>query len=128
MSETEKITVNMSVVDLGKIDLLVQEGLYSNRTDLIRTAIRNQIKNHEFELQQSVQRNSFGIGVINYNRKDLEEAKAEGKSLKITIIGLLHLSNDIPPDLAAETIESIRVMGVFRAPEALKQALADRIE
>ena len=128
MSETEKITVNMSVVDLGKIDLLVQEGLYSNRTDLIRTAIRNQIKNHEFELQQSVQRNSFGIGVINYNRKDLEEAKAEGKSLKITIIGLLHLSNDISPDLAAETIESIRVMGVFRAPEALKQALADRIE
>jgi Arc/MetJ-type ribon-helix-helix transcriptional regulator len=128
MSETEKITINMSVVDLGKIDLLVQEGLYSNRTDLIRTAIRNQIKNHEFELQQSVQRNSFGIGVINYNRKDLEEAKAEGKSLKITIIGLLHLSNDISPDLAAETIESIRVMGVFRAPEALKQALADRIE
>ena len=128
MSETEKITINMSVVDLGKIDLLVQEGLYSNRTDLIRTAIRNQIKNHEFELQQSVQRNSFGIGVINYNRKDLEEAKAEGKSLKITIIGLLHLSNDISPDLAAETIESIRVMGVFRGPEALKQALADRIE
>jgi Arc/MetJ-type ribon-helix-helix transcriptional regulator len=128
MSETEKITINMSVVDLGKIDLLVQEGLYSNRTDLIRTAIRNQIKTHEFELQQSVQRNSFGIGVINYNRKDLEEAKAEGKSLKITIIGLLHLSNDISPDLAAETIESIRVMGVFRAPEALKQALADRIE
>jgi Arc/MetJ-type ribon-helix-helix transcriptional regulator len=128
MSETEKITINMSVVDLGKIDLLVQEGLYSNRTDLIRTAIRNQIKNHEFELQQSVQRNSFGIGVINYNRKDLEEAKAEGKLLKITIIGLLHLSNDISPDLAAEAIESIRVMGVFRAPEAVKQALADRIE
>ena len=128
MSETEKITINMSVVDLGKIDLLVQEGLYSNRTDLIRTAIRNQILTHEFELQQSVQRNSFGIGVINYNRKDLEGAKAEGKSLKITIIGLLHLSNDISPELAAETIESIRVMGVFRAPEALKQALADRIE
>ena len=128
MSETDKITINMSVVDLGKIDLLVQEGLYSNRTDLIRTAIRNQIKTHEFELQQSVQRNSFGIGVINYSRKDLEDAKAEGKSLKITIIGLLHLSNDISPELAAETIESIRVMGVFRAPEALKQALADRIE
>ena len=128
MSETEKITVNMNVVDLGKIDLLVQEGLYSNRTDFIRTAIRNQIQTHDFELQQSVHRHSFGIGVYHFNRRDLEKVKAEGKSLTITAIGLLDLSDDIPPELAAETIEKIRVMGAFRAPEAIKQALADRIE
>jgi Arc/MetJ-type ribon-helix-helix transcriptional regulator len=128
MSETEKITINMSVVDLGKIDLLVQEGLYSNRTDFIRTAIRNQTKAHDFELQQSVRRHSFGIGVYHFNREDLEKVKAEGKSLTITAIGLLHLAEDISPELAAETIEKIRVRGVFRAPEAVKQALADRVD
>ncbi len=128
MSETEKITINMSVFDLGKIDLLVQEGLYSNRTDFIRTAIRNQIKSHDFELQQSVRRHSFGIGVYHFNRADLERVKAEGKSLTITAIGFLHLSKDISPKLAAETIEKIRVRGVFRVPEAVKQALADRVE
>jgi Arc/MetJ-type ribon-helix-helix transcriptional regulator len=127
MSETEKITVNMSVVDLGKIDLLVQEGLFSNRTDFIRTAIRNQLENHEFELTQSVMRHSFGIGVFSYNRKDLEDAKAEGKSIKFTVIGLLRLANDISPELAAQTVEEVHVRGVFRAPAAVKEALADRI-
>ena len=128
MSETEKITINMSVVDLGKIDLLVQEGLYSNRTDLIRTAIRNQMQSHDFEIQQSVRRHAFGIGVYHFNRQDLEKVKSEGKSLTITVIGLLHLSEDISPELAAETIEKVHVRGVIRAPEAVKQALADRIE
>ena len=128
MSETEKITINMSVVDLGKIDLLVQEGLYSNRTDFIRTAIRSQIKTNDFELQQSVQRHSFGIGVYHFSRQDLEKVKAEGKTLTITAIGLLHLSDDISPELAVETIEKIRVSGVFRAPDAVISALADRIE
>ncbi len=128
MSETEKITINMSVVDLGKIDLLVQEGLFSNRTDFIRTAIRNQIKTHDFELQQSVRRHSFGIGVYHFNRQDLEKVKAEGKMLTITAIGLLHLSDDISPELAAETIEKIRIRGVIRAPDAVIGALADRIE
>jgi Arc/MetJ-type ribon-helix-helix transcriptional regulator len=78
MSETEKITINMSVVDLGKIDLLVQEGLYSNRTDFFRTAIRNQIKSHDFELQQSVYRHSYGIGAFHFNRADPEKVKSEG--------------------------------------------------
>lgn len=127
MSETEKITINMSVVDLGKIDLLVQEGLYSNRTDFIRTAIRNQLENHDFELTQSVMRHSFGIGVFSYNRKELEKAKAEGKLIKFTVIGLLRLANDITPELALQTVEEVHVMGVFKAPEAVKEALADRI-
>ena len=128
MSETEKITINMSVVDLGTIDLLVQEGLYSNRTDFIRTAIRSQLKSHDFELQQSVRRHSFGIGVYHFSRADLEQVKSEAKTLTITAIGLLHLSDDISPELADETIEEIRVRGAFRAPAAVKQALADRIK
>lgn len=88
----------------------------------------NQIKSHDFELQQSVRRHSFGIGVYHFNRADLERVKAEGKSLTITAIGLLHLAEDISPELVAETIEKIRVRGVFRAPEAVKQALADRVD
>lgn len=128
MADTEKITINMSAVDLGKVDLLVQEGLYSNRTDFIRTAIRSQLEKHTIEVQQSVSRHSYGIGVFGYNKADLESAKARGQKMKFTVLGLLHLSNDIPPSLATEVIESIQVRGIFQASDQVKNALADRIK
>jgi Arc/MetJ-type ribon-helix-helix transcriptional regulator len=128
MPDTEKITINMSAVDLGKIDLLVQEGMYSNRTDFIRTAIRSQLEKHTFEIQQTVTRHSFVIGVLTYSRSDLEKYRAKGEKMTIAIMGLLHLHEDISPNLAEEVIESIRVRGVFIASEAVKAALADRME
>jgi Arc/MetJ-type ribon-helix-helix transcriptional regulator len=127
MPETEKITINMSAVDLGKIDLLVHEGLYSNRTDFIRTAIRSQMEKHTFEIQQSITRHSYAIGVLSYNRADFEKWKIKNQKVTIAVVGLLHLQNDIPPELASEVVESIQVRGVFIASEALKAALADRI-
>jgi len=126
MADTEKITINMSPVDLGKIDLLVQEGLYTNRTDFIRTAIRNQITTHDFELQQSVTRHSFGIGIFGYNRSSLEKAKTAGNKMRFSVIGVLNLSNDIPPELADEVIESVWVLGTFKASDEVKAVLADR--
>ncbi len=128
MPETEKITINMSAVDLGKIDLLVQEGLYSNRTDFIRTAIRSQVEKHTFEIQQSVERHSYVIGVVTYNRADFEKWKAKNEKLSLAIVGLLHLQDDIPPALAAEVVESIKVRGIFSASVAVKAAIADRIK
>jgi Arc/MetJ-type ribon-helix-helix transcriptional regulator len=127
MSDTEKITINMGAVDLGKIDLLVQEGSYTNRTDFIRTAIRNQIDKHNTEIQQSVARNSFVIGALIYSRSDLERVIAKGESRKLKIIGLLHLQNDITPEIAQHAIESLQVLGIFQASEAVKSALADRM-
>ena len=127
MPESEKITINMGAVDLGKVDLLVQEGLYSNRTDFIRTAIRSQLDKHQFEVQQSVARYSFLIGVLRYDRKNLEHLKAKGQRIKITVIGMLTLAKDIPVELATEVIESVRVHGVFHARESVKAALADRM-
>ena len=128
MPETEKITINMPAVDLGKIDLLVQEGLYSNRTDFIRTAIRAQVEKHTFEIQQSVTRHSYVIGVLTYNRADFEKRKEKNEKLHIAIVGLLHLQEDISPDLAAEVVASIQVRGIFIASEAVKVALADRMQ
>lgn len=128
MPDTEKITINMSAVDLGKIDLLVQEGLYSNRTDFIRTAIRSQMEKHTFEIQQSVTRHSYVIGVLTYNRADFEKRKQKDEKLKIAIVGLLHFQDDISPELASEVVESIQVRGIFIASEAVKAAIADRIE
>lgn len=127
MPEPEKITINMSPVDLGKIDLLVQEGLYSNRTDFIRTAIRNLLDKHNIEIQQSVTRHSYTIGALVYDKSDFEKYKAKGEKINITVVGFLHLANDIPPDLARDVIESIQVRGAFHASEVLKSALADRI-
>lgn len=128
MPDTEKITINMSAVDLGKVDLLVQEGLYSNRTDFIRTAIRSQLEKHTAEVQQSVSRHSYGIGVFGYNKADLEAARGKGQKMKITVLGLLHLSSDITPSLASEVIESVQVRGIFQASDAVKAALADRMK
>ena len=128
MSDTEKITINMSAVDLGKVDLLVNEGLYSNRTDFIRTAIRSQLEKHTFEIQQSVTRHSFVIGVMSYNRADLEKRKQKGKKLSLSVIGMLQLHDDIPADLALEVIEEIKVRGMFNASDAVKAALTDRMK
>jgi Arc/MetJ-type ribon-helix-helix transcriptional regulator len=126
MVDSEKITINIGVVDLGKVDLLVEEGFYANRTDFIRTAIRNQLSRHEDELRRTSARQA-AVGVLVYSRKHLEEVKAAGRRLKISVIGMLVLQDDVPPELARETIESIKVSGVFRARQALKEALSDRI-
>lgn len=128
MPDTEKITINMSAVDLGKVDLLVQEGLYSNRTDFIRTAIRNQLDRHNLEIQQSVSRHSYVIGVLVYDKTDLEKRKMKGEKLDLKVIGLLHLANDINPELAREVIESIQIRGVLQASDAVRSALADRMK
>ena len=128
MPDTEKITINMSAVDLGKVDLLVQEGLYSNRTDFIRTAIRNLLDKHSPEIQQSVTRHSYSIGALTYDKSDLEKLRTKGEKINLTLVGFLHLTSDIPPELALEVIESIEVRGVFHASEALKAALTERIK
>ena len=128
MPETEKITINMSAVDLGKVDLLVQEGLYANRTDFIRTAIRYQLDKHNLEIQQSVTRHSYVIGMLVYDRTDLEKIKAKGEKLELKLIGYLNLANNISPELASEVITSIQLRGLFQASEAVKAALADRMK
>jgi Arc/MetJ-type ribon-helix-helix transcriptional regulator len=127
MAETEKITINMSVVDLGKVDLLVEEGFYQNRTDFIRTAIRNQLDKHETEVQSAVGRNSFVLGILIYSRSDLEQIIAKGERRKCNIIGMLVLDNDVTPELALRAFESIRVHGVFHASPEVKEALKDRM-
>lgn len=128
MPDQEKITINLSAVDLGKIDLLVQESLYSNRTDFIRTAIRNLLDKHSLEIQQSVTRHTYVVGALIYDRDDLEKRQAKGEKIEINVVGFLRLANDIPPELAREVIESIQVHGSFQASEAVKIALADRMK
>ena len=128
MADTEKITFNANAVELGKIDLLVEQGHYVNRSDFIRSAIRSQLEKHTFEVQQAVTRSSYVIGALSYNKSDMEKFQAKGERLKISIMGILHLQNDIPASLAAEVIESVQVRGVFQASEAVKAALADRMK
>src|SRR5262245_6584713 len=111
MVDAEKITINMNVVDLGKVDLLVEEGFYANRTDFIRTAIRNQLARHEEEVRHTVSRRQTVVGVLHYARADLERARAAGERLGISVIGLLSLADDVTPDLARDAIDSVRVTG-----------------
>jgi len=125
--ESEKMTINLGVVDLGQIDLLVQEGFYSNRTDFIRTAIRNQLTVHAEVLRQTVARRTLVLGLQEYSRRDLEAARAAGQRLQIHALGLVRIAADVPPELAAETIESVVVLGVLQASAQVKAALAGRI-
>jgi Arc/MetJ-type ribon-helix-helix transcriptional regulator len=127
MSETEKITINLGPVDLGQIDLLVREGFYSNRTDFIRTAIRNQLATHAEAVRQTVARQTLVLGVQHFSRRDLEEVRDAGERLRIEVLGLASIADDVSPELALETIESVIVLGAFRASPAVKRALADRI-
>src|SRR5215210_1634623 len=121
-SELEKITIN-----LGLIDLLVQEGFYQNRTDFIRTAIRNQLTTHAETVRQTVARKTLVLGLQHYTRGDLEAVRAAGETLQIKVLGLASIADDVPPELALETIDSIVVLGAFRASPAVKAALADRL-
>jgi Arc/MetJ-type ribon-helix-helix transcriptional regulator len=126
-SESEKITINLGFVDLGHIDLLVQEGFYSNRTDFIRTAIRNQVLTHGEVLKKSVARRSMVLGLQRYTRQDLENVLASGEQLHIHVLGLATIDDDVPPQLALRTIASVVVLGALRASPEVKGALADRI-
>ena len=125
--DTEKITINVGCVDLGQIDLLVQEGFYSNRTDLIRTAIRNQIAVHADVLRQTVARRTLVLGLLDYSRRDLETVRKSGRKLRIQALGLVRIADDVSPALARDTIESITVLGALHASDAVKAALSDRL-
>ena len=125
--ETEKLTINLGVVDLGQIDLLVQEGFYCNRTDLIRTAIRNQLAQHSDTVRQTVARRTLVLGMRDFSRADLERALEARQLLQIQIVGLARIANDVSPELARATIESVVVLGAFHASPAVRDALADRI-
>ena len=127
MSETEKITINLGLVDLGQVDLLVQEGFYSNRTDFIRTAIRNQLSTHAEVVRQTVARKTLVLGLEHYTRRDLEAVREAGETLEIKVLGLASIDEDVSPELASETIDSIVVLGALRASPAVKSALAGRI-
>jgi Arc/MetJ-type ribon-helix-helix transcriptional regulator len=126
-SDTEKITINLGYVDLGHIDLLVQDGFYSTRTDFIRTAIRNQIERHADAARQSVARRSLDLGLRQYNREELEAACAAGQPITIRVLGLVSIASDVTPDLARAAIASVSVLGALQASPAVKSALADRM-
>jgi Arc/MetJ-type ribon-helix-helix transcriptional regulator len=127
LEKTEKITINLGLVDLGQIDLLVQEGFYSNRTDFIRTAVRNQLAVHKEEVKRTVARRTLVLGVQHYTRSDLEAVRAAGEKLQINVLGLASIADDVSPELALATIDSIEVLGAFRASPAVRAALAGRI-
>jgi Arc/MetJ-type ribon-helix-helix transcriptional regulator len=125
--DAEKITVNLGYVDLGHVDLMVREGFYSNRTDFIRTAIRNQIERHADIIRQSTVRKSLDLGLRNYSREDLEATQRAGETLHINVLGLAIIAEDVTPELARATITSVSVLGALHATPAVKAALTDRI-
>src|ERR1700759_2047044 len=125
-ADSEKITINLGFIDLGQVDLMVQEGFYSNRTDFIRTAIRNQLERHADVVKQSTARKSLDLGLRNYSREDLETARRAGEMLNISVLGLATIAQDVTPELARATIASVSVLGALHASPAVKAALSDR--
>jgi Arc/MetJ-type ribon-helix-helix transcriptional regulator len=127
VDRSEKITINLGLVDLGQIDLLVREGFYANRTDFIRTAIRSQLATQAVAIDRTVARRTLVLGIQHFSRTDLEQIRARGETVRIRVLGLATIADDVSPELAAQTIAEIEVLGAFRATPAVKTALASRI-
>lgn len=126
--DTEKVSVNMGLVDLGQIDLLVEQGFYTNRTDFIRTAVRNLIQDRAEIVQQQLKSRVMVIGVLSYGRVALEKLRSQGKTMEIRVVGIVHIARDVSPELALETIAAIKVFGALKASDEVKQALESRLE
>ena len=126
-TDSEKITINLGYVDLGHVDLLVRDGFYSNRTDFIRTAIRNQLERHAEAAAKSIRRLALDLGIRHISRVDLEEARDRGEQLEIRVLGLATIAADVTSELADETIASLTVLGALQASSAVKAVLSDRI-
>jgi Arc/MetJ-type ribon-helix-helix transcriptional regulator len=124
--DSEKVTINLGYVDLGHIDLMVQNGFYSNRTDFIRTAIRSQLDRHTDVIRQSVARKTLELGLRHYSREDLEAARTAGEPLQINVLGLARIAQDVTPELARAAIASVTVLGALHASPEVRAALADR--
>ena len=125
--DSEKITINLGLIDLGQIDLLVREGFYSNRTDLIRTAIRNQLSVHAGPLRETIARKTLVLGLRDIGKAELEAARAAGIKLRLHVLGLIRIADDVSPKLARDAIESLEILGALAAPSDVKAALSDRI-
>ena len=128
MSDLEKLTINLSPVDVGRIELLVSQGFYANRAEFIRVAIHDKLASHSDVVREASTRRSMVLGALICDRAKLERARAAGEHLSLRVVGLLDIRPDVPPQLALDTIETIAVHGIFRASDAVKKALADRIE
>lgn len=126
--DSEKVTINLGYVDLGRIDLLVQEGFFSNRTDFIRTAIRNQLRSQSEEVSRSIDRNMLEVGLLELDAAQLEAARAANETLHVKVVGLVRIAPDVTPELALQTIGSMTVLGALQASREIKAALAPRIK
>lgn len=127
LPDTEKITINLGYVDLGRIDLLVQEGFYSNRSDFIRTAIRSQLDSHRDTLSKSLERHTMELGLRDFSRAELEALRERGEVLHVRVVGLARFAPDVTPDLVRATIGSIAVLGALQARPEVKAVLTDRL-
>jgi Arc/MetJ-type ribon-helix-helix transcriptional regulator len=125
--DNEKITINLGYVDLGRIDLLVREGFYSNRSDFIRTAIRNQLDSHAATVTQAIARHTMELGLRDYSRAELQTLRDAGEVLHVRVVGLARIAPDVTPELALATIGSLTVLGALQASKDVRAALADRI-
>jgi Arc/MetJ-type ribon-helix-helix transcriptional regulator len=126
VDKSEKITINIGLIDLGQIDLLVDEGFYANRTDFIRSAIRRQLETRSGAVEETVARRTLTLGTQHLSRRDLEEVLAAGRKIDLRVLGLVTIADDVSPDLALATIASVQVLGAFRAPRSVKAVLANR--
>ena len=128
MAEMEKLTINVSAVDLGRIELLVQQGFYANRAEFVRVAIHDLLAKQGDAVRDAAARRSLVIGALVFDRRALEEYRGAGRRLRLRVVGFAALSDDVPPELAREVIESVSVHGIFKASPAVKEALKDRME
>ena len=126
----EKITVNLPVVDLGKIDYLVEQGFYNTRTEFIRTSIKSEIDKNSFAINRVIQVEDskegtfFSVGVISLNKSDLERYVTKNKKVAIFVMGMCFIGKNVTVELASKTIKSFKVYGIKKGPKDVMDYLS----
>ncbi len=125
----EKITVNLPVVDLGKMDYLVSQGFYNSRAEFLRIAAKEQIGKNDSIFKALTEehvkdKNYFvGIGALTISREVFEKALKEGRKIKIFVMGMVKIANDVDIELISKTVKSFRAYGIKRGPPGVIEYL-----
>ena len=129
-SFSEKVSVNINTSTLSSIDLLVDNGYYSNRSDFINQALREGLQKHQNTIDRIIEKkteqsgespNHWFIGVYGLEKQDVEQAKNRGVEMEIKGYGVLVIDEDIDEEVLFATVRTIKVKGKIVCKKSIKE-------
>ena len=127
---SEKVSVNINTSTLSSIDLLIDHGYYSNRSDFINQALREGIQKHQKTLDRIIDAkteangespNQWFIGVYGLEKREIDAAKSRGITMEIKGYGVLVIDAENDEEDLYPVIRSIKVKGKVVCQKRIKE-------